>query len=119
MKIGFLSNTDRVFGFRLRPRNLDDNYFYTCLNRCSDANLVEIPIQILWCLLITLFFQVVNNLATINTDNGIDFDDHDQPVKLFQCKCCSKFSRNMKRSNISFSQNDHYSLSFPHSKFQP
>ncbi|KAK2408942.1 putative aconitate hydratase, cytoplasmic [Trifolium repens] len=30
---------------------------------------------------------------------GIDFDDHDQPVKLFQCKCGSKFSRNMKRSN--------------------
>lgn len=35
-------------------------------------------------------------------DYGIDFDDHDQPVKLFQCKCGSKFCRNMKRSNSRF-----------------
>jgi hypothetical protein len=27
MKIGFFSNTDRVFGFRLRPRNLDGREF--------------------------------------------------------------------------------------------
>ncbi|WJX78180.1 phospholipase D [Trifolium repens] len=48
-------------------------------------------------------------------DYGIAFDDHDQPVKLFQCKCCSKFSRNMKRSNsrFNFSLMDNvYSLTF-------
>ncbi|WJX70991.1 hypothetical protein P8452_55039 [Trifolium repens] len=48
-------------------------------------------------------------------DYGIDFDDHDQPVKLFQCKCGSKFSRNMKRSNCRFNfslMDSVYSLTF-------
>jgi len=28
-------------------------------------------------------------------DYGIDFDDDDQPVELFRCKCGSKFCRNI------------------------
>ncbi|WJX79061.1 hypothetical protein P8452_62220 [Trifolium repens] len=35
----------------------------------------------------------------LHHDYGIDFDDDDQPVELFRCKCGSKFCRNMKRSN--------------------
>lgn len=35
-------------------------------------------------------------------DYGIDFDDHDHPIKLFQCSCGSKFCRHMKRSNSKF-----------------
>lgn len=32
-------------------------------------------------------------------DYGIDFDDHDHPVKAFKCRCGSKFCRNIKRSS--------------------
>lgn len=35
-------------------------------------------------------------------DYGIDFDDNDHPVEAFQCRCASKFCRNMKRSNSKF-----------------
>jgi len=34
--------------------------------------------------------------------SGIDFDDTDQPVEVFPCRCGSKFCRNMKRSNSKF-----------------
>nr|KYP74130.1 Histone-lysine N-methyltransferase SUVR2 [Cajanus cajan] len=86
-------------------------------HRCFDANLVEIPVEVedpshyyyhfafftsrkiaareelTWCL--------VNSYINIS-DYGIDFDDHDHLVKLFQCRCGSKFCRNMKRSNSKF-----------------
>lgn len=75
-------------------------------HRCSDANLVEIPIQMecpdRYYYHFALF--TTRNIAAheeLTWDYGIDFDDHDQPVKLFQCKCGSKFCRNMKRSNRS------------------
>ncbi|CAJ2651788.1 probable inactive histone-lysine N-methyltransferase SUVR2 isoform X2 [Trifolium pratense] len=75
-------------------------------HRCSDANLVEIPIQMEcpdryyhhFALFTTRKIAAQEELTW---DYGIDFDDHDQPVKLFQCKCGSKFCRNMKRSNRS------------------
>ena len=35
-------------------------------------------------------------------DYGIDFDDHDHPIKPFQCRCGSKFCRNMKRPNSKY-----------------
>lgn len=38
-------------------------------------------------------------------DYGIDFDDHDDPVKVFNCRCGSKFCRNMKRSNSKCTEN--------------
>ncbi|KAL4190532.1 hypothetical protein AMTRI_Chr07g76180 [Amborella trichopoda] len=40
---------------------------------CGDANLVEIPVEI--------------------EDYGIDFEDHDHPVKAFKCLCGSKLCR--------------------------
>ena len=30
-------------------------------------------------------------------DYGIDFDDHDHPIKPFLCRCGSKFCRNIRR----------------------
>lgn len=32
-------------------------------------------------------------------DYGIDFDDHDHPVKAFKCRCGSKYCRNIKRAS--------------------
>ncbi|KAG4996055.1 hypothetical protein JHK84_027099 [Glycine max] len=59
-------------------------------HRCSDANLIEIPVE------------VEDPGHYYYHDYGIDFDDHDHPVKLFQCRCGSKFCRNMKRSSSKF-----------------
>ncbi|XP_019440971.1 PREDICTED: probable inactive histone-lysine N-methyltransferase SUVR2 [Lupinus angustifolius] len=75
-------------------------------HRCSDANLVEIPVEIegpghhyYHCAFFTSRKIVAQEELT--WDYGIDFDDSDHPVKLFQCRCGSKFCRNMKRSNRS------------------
>ncbi|CAI8602788.1 unnamed protein product [Vicia faba] len=73
-------------------------------HRCSDANLVEIPIQIecpdRYYYHFALFSsRKIAAQEELTWDYGIDFDDSDQPIKLFECKCGSKFCRNMKRSN--------------------
>lgn len=75
-------------------------------HRCLDANLVEIPVEVETpdhCYYHIAFFTTrkVDALEELNWDYGIDFDDHDHPVKVFQCRCGSKFCRNMKRSNRS------------------
>jgi hypothetical protein len=50
-----------------------------------------------------IFFPVEKLMGIVFLqDYGIDFDDDDQPVELFRCKCGSKFCRNMKRSNSKF-----------------
>ncbi|GMP54518.1 hypothetical protein CsSME_00019669 [Camellia sinensis var. sinensis] len=40
-------------------------------------------------------------LSAYAKDYGIDFDDHDHPVKAFKCRCGTKFCRNIKRSSRS------------------
>ncbi|XP_048430066.1 probable inactive histone-lysine N-methyltransferase SUVR2 [Pyrus x bretschneideri] len=75
-------------------------------HRCLDANLVEIPVEVEspdHCYYHLAFFTTrkVDALEELTWDYGIDFDDHDHPVKVFQCQCGSKFCRNMKRSNRS------------------
>ncbi|CAN6684610.1 unnamed protein product [Malus baccata var. baccata] len=75
-------------------------------HRCLDANLAEIPVEVETpdhCYYHLAFFTTrkVNALEELTWDYGIDFDDHDHPVKVFQCLCGSKFCRNMKRSNRS------------------
>ncbi|CAL0309790.1 unnamed protein product [Lupinus luteus] len=75
-------------------------------HRCFDANLVEIPVEV-ECPdhnYYHLAFFTSREIAAqeeLTWDYGINFDDQDQPVELFQCKCGSKFCRNMKRSNRS------------------
>lgn len=32
-------------------------------------------------------------------DYGIDFEDHDYPIKAFSCECGSQFCRNIRRSS--------------------
>ena len=48
---------------------------------------------------VQFFYDFNRWYLTCLQDYGIDFDDTDQPVELFQCRCGSKFCRNMKRSN--------------------
>ncbi|KAK7245323.1 hypothetical protein RIF29_40163 [Crotalaria pallida] len=75
-------------------------------HRCFDANLVEIPVEV-ECPdhhYYHLAFFTSREIAAqeeLTWDYGINFDDHDQPMELFQCRCGSKFCRNMKRSNRS------------------
>ncbi|KAG5252309.1 histone-lysine N-methyltransferase SUVR [Salix suchowensis] len=73
-------------------------------HRCLDANMIEIPVKIEtpdhhYYHLAFFTTREVNALEELTWDYGIDFDDTDQPVELFQCRCGSKFCRNMKRSN--------------------
>ncbi|KAL7236134.1 hypothetical protein ACSBR1_019410 [Camellia fascicularis] len=51
------------------------------------------------CNLQLAFFtsRKVQALEELTWDYGIDFDDHDHPVKAFKCRCGSKFCRNIKR----------------------
>ncbi|XP_011024471.1 PREDICTED: histone-lysine N-methyltransferase SUVR2 isoform X3 [Populus euphratica] len=72
-------------------------------HRCLDANMIEIPVKIEtpdhhYYHLAFFTAREVNALEELTWDYGIDFDDTDQPVELFQCRCGSKFCRNMKRS---------------------
>ncbi|XVF81044.1 hypothetical protein PTKIN_Ptkin15bG0124900 [Pterospermum kingtungense] len=75
-------------------------------HRCLDANLIEIPVEVetpdLHYYHLAFFTtREVLALEELTWDYGIDFDDLDHPVKAFQCRCGSKFCRNMKRSTRS------------------
>ncbi|XP_057742562.1 probable inactive histone-lysine N-methyltransferase SUVR2 isoform X3 [Arachis stenosperma] len=75
-------------------------------HRCYDSNLVEIPVEIEgpghhYYHFALFTCKKVAAKEELTWDYGIDFDDHDNPIKPFQCKCGSKFCRNMKRSNRS------------------
>ncbi|KAK9944999.1 hypothetical protein M0R45_010532 [Rubus argutus] len=75
-------------------------------HRCLDSNLVLIPVEVETPgrrFYHVAFFTTrkVDALEELTWDYGIDFDDHDDPLKVFNCRCGSKFCRNMKRSNRS------------------
>ncbi|KAG7989722.1 hypothetical protein I3843_03G252900 [Carya illinoinensis] len=61
-------------------------------HRCLDANLVEIPVKVespdrIYYHLAFFTTRVVAALEELTWDYGINFDDHDQPVKGFCCRC--------------------------------
>uniref|UniRef100_A0A5B6YPP7 Putative histone-lysine N-methyltransferase SUVR2 isoform X1 n=1 Tax=Davidia involucrata TaxID=16924 RepID=A0A5B6YPP7_DAVIN len=71
-------------------------------HRCFDSNLVEIPVEVEtpdhhYYHLAFFTTRKVEALEELTWDYGIDFDDHDHPVKAFRCRCGSKFCRNIKR----------------------
>ncbi|ESW16847.1 hypothetical protein PHAVU_007G189700 [Phaseolus vulgaris] len=75
-------------------------------HRCFDANLVEIPVEVedpghYYYHFAFFTSRKISAHEELTWDYGIDFDDHDHPLKLFQCSCGSKFCRHMKRSNRS------------------
>ncbi|MED6168013.1 hypothetical protein PIB30_008033 [Stylosanthes scabra] len=76
-------------------------------HRCLDANLVEIPVEIEgpdhhYYHFALFTSREIAAQEELTWDYGINFDDDDQPVELFECKCESKFCRNMKRSSSKF-----------------
>ncbi|MCD7467422.1 hypothetical protein HAX54_004843 [Datura stramonium] len=71
-------------------------------HRCFDSNMVEIPVEIEtpdhhYYHLAFFTTRKVKALEELTWDYGIDFDDHEHPVKAFKCQCGSKFCRNIKR----------------------
>ncbi|KAL9142981.1 hypothetical protein ABFS82_14G207200 [Erythranthe guttata] len=72
-------------------------------HRCYDPNLVEIPVELEspdhhYYHLAFFTTRAVRAMEELTWDYGIDFDDHDHPIKPFRCQCGSKFCRNIKRS---------------------
>ncbi|MED6131126.1 hypothetical protein PIB30_007098 [Stylosanthes scabra] len=71
-------------------------------HRCFDANLIDIPVEVetpdhhYYHL---AFFTAKNVRANeeLTWDYGIDFDDHDHPIKAFQCSCGSAFCGDKNR----------------------
>ncbi|KAG2384379.1 Suppressor of variegation 3-9-related protein [Vigna angularis] len=83
--------------------------------KCFDANLVEIPVEVEdpghyyyhFAFFTSRTIAALEELTWVSklvTDYGIDFDDHDHPIKVFQCSCGSKLCRHIKRSNTSYAQ---------------
>ncbi|WVY98031.1 hypothetical protein V8G54_030182 [Vigna mungo] len=76
-------------------------------HRCFDANLVEIPVEVedpghYYYHFAFFTSRKIAAFEELTWDYGIAFDDHDHPIKLFQCSCGSKFCRHIKRSNSKF-----------------
>ncbi|KAK6164397.1 hypothetical protein DH2020_001261 [Rehmannia glutinosa] len=73
-------------------------------HRCYDSNLVEIPVEVEtpdhhYYHLAFFTTRKVKAMEELTWDYGIDFDDHEHPIKAFRCQCASKFCRNIKRSS--------------------
>ncbi|KAL3850001.1 hypothetical protein ACJIZ3_011883 [Penstemon smallii] len=71
-------------------------------HRCYDSNMVEIPVEVEtpdhhYYHLAFFTTRKVKAMEELTWDYGIDFDDHDHPIKAFRCQCGSKFCRNIKR----------------------
>ncbi|KAL2238714.1 UNVERIFIED_CONTAM: putative inactive histone-lysine N-methyltransferase SUVR2 [Sesamum indicum] len=72
-------------------------------HRCYDSNLVEIPVEVEtpdhhYYHLAFFTTRKVKAMEELTWDYGIDFDDHEHPIKAFRCQCGSKYCRNIKRS---------------------
>ncbi|CAM8987959.1 unnamed protein product [Rhodiola kirilowii] len=73
-------------------------------HRCTDANLVAIPIRVetpghLYHRVAFFTSKKVSALEELTRDYGIDFADSDHCTKPFRCRCGSSFCRNIKRYN--------------------
>ncbi|KAG6400933.1 hypothetical protein SASPL_137778 [Salvia splendens] len=72
-------------------------------HKCHDSNLVEIPVEVEtpdhhYYHLAFFTSRKVKAMEELTWDYGIDFDDHEHPIKAFRCQCGSKFCRNIERS---------------------
>ncbi|GFZ20192.1 SET-domain containing protein lysine methyltransferase family protein [Actinidia rufa] len=64
-------------------------------HRCFDSTLVEIPVEVEtpdhhYYHLAFFTTRKVKAMEELTWDYGIDFDDHDHPVKAFKCRCGSR-----------------------------
>ncbi|KAE8663055.1 Histone-lysine N-methyltransferase SUVR4 [Hibiscus syriacus] len=66
--------------------------------RCFDANLIDIPVEVEtpdrhYYHLALFTTREVRASEELTWDYGIDFNDHEHPIKAFRCSCGSKFCR--------------------------
>ncbi|KZV24291.1 histone-lysine N-methyltransferase SUVR1 [Dorcoceras hygrometricum] len=71
-------------------------------HRCFDSNLLEIPVQVEtpdrhYYHIAFFTKRKVNALEELTWDYGIDFADHNHPIKAFKCLCGSELCRDKKR----------------------
>ncbi|XP_075502847.1 putative inactive histone-lysine N-methyltransferase SUVR2 [Primulina tabacum] len=71
-------------------------------HRCFNSNLLEIPVQVEtpdrhYYHLAFFTKRKVDALEELTWDYGIDFDDHNHPIKAFKCLCGSEYCRDSKR----------------------
>ncbi|XP_061371348.1 probable inactive histone-lysine N-methyltransferase SUVR2 [Gastrolobium bilobum] len=71
-------------------------------HRCIDANLIDIPVEVEtpdrhYYHLALFTNREVKAYEELTWDYGIDFDDHDHPIKAFQCCCGSGLCRDKKQ----------------------
>ncbi|KAK7397339.1 hypothetical protein VNO78_18508 [Psophocarpus tetragonolobus] len=71
-------------------------------HRCYDANLIDIPVEIEspdhhYYHLAFFTNRKVNAYEELTWDYGIDFEDHDHPIKAFRCCCGSVFCYDKKQ----------------------
>ncbi|XP_039043642.1 histone-lysine N-methyltransferase SUVR4-like [Hibiscus syriacus] len=67
-------------------------------HRCFDANLIDIPVEVEtpdrhYYHLALFTTREVKASEELTWDYGIDFNDHEHPIKAFKCSCGSKFCR--------------------------
>ncbi|XP_039045556.1 histone-lysine N-methyltransferase SUVR4-like [Hibiscus syriacus] len=67
-------------------------------HRCFDANLIDIPVEVEtpdrhYYHLALFTTREVRASEELTWDYGIDFNDHEHPIKAFRCSCGSKFCR--------------------------
>ncbi|KAJ0014847.1 hypothetical protein Pint_20362 [Pistacia integerrima] len=73
-------------------------------HRCFDANLIDIPVEVEtpdrhYYHLALFTTREVSALEELTWDYGIDFSDHDHPIKAFQCCCGSAFCRDITQNS--------------------
>ncbi|XP_064949040.1 histone-lysine N-methyltransferase SUVR4-like isoform X5 [Musa acuminata AAA Group] len=74
-------------------------------HRCFDANLIEIPVEVEtpdhhYYHLAFFTTRKLEAFEELTWDYGIDFDDHEHPIKAFKCRCGSRFCRDIKRRSM-------------------
>lgn len=67
-------------------------------HRCFDANVIDIPVEVEtpdrhYYHLAFFTSRNVRAFEELTWDYGIDFSDHDHPIKAFKCRCGSRFCR--------------------------
>lgn len=70
-------------------------------HRCFDANLIDIPVEVEtpdrhYYHLAFFTTRDVSASEELTWDYGIDFNDHNHPIKAFHCCCGSEFCRDVK-----------------------
>ncbi|PSR92805.1 Histone-lysine N-methyltransferase [Actinidia chinensis var. chinensis] len=70
-------------------------------HRCVDANLIDIPVEVEtpdhhYYHLAFFTKRKVDALEELTWDYGIDFNDHNHPIKAFQCCCGSAFCQDRR-----------------------